>query len=322
MNAKKLLVMAVVLWLFALPAYLQADIRYTITDLGTLPLRGTNYGSHTTAINNRGQVIGEVMYRAIDYSYHRHAFIWDGTIHDIAAFNGCHTAAYGINNNGVVVGTLDWNSMFIYDQTIREFDACPEPVAINDNGWIIGRKGLFYNENWHELGSLYNWETCPTAINNKGQVAGYIREPYNGGLIIIGGHADGRAFLYDGDTLHDLGLMPDGATSSAAGINDHGLVVGWGYTFRENYGDGLGTHAFLYDGASIHDLNDLIDPASGWMLSCASDINNHGQIVGSGRNALGQWHAFLLTPVPEPSSIMSLGTAILALAGMLRYRRR
>jgi hypothetical protein len=50
------------------------------------------------------------------------------------------------------------------------------------------------------------------------------------------------------------------------------------------------------------DLNSLVGE-SGWTLSVAWSINNNGWIVGSGINPHGQYSAFLLTGVPEPSSM-------------------
>jgi len=46
------------------------------------------------------------------------------------------------------------------------------------------------------------------------------------------------------------------------------------------------------------DLNTLIDPAEGWGLLGASDINDHGQIVGSGYHN-GVYRAFRMTPAPN-----------------------
>jgi probable HAF family extracellular repeat protein len=62
---------------------------------------------------------------------------------------------------------------------------------------------------------------------------------------------------------------------------------------------------------SLPDLNALSGQASGWLLGEAAGINDNGWIVGYGRNPAGQSHAFLLRPVPEPS------TAVLATAGAL-----
>jgi probable HAF family extracellular repeat protein len=83
------------------------------------------------------------------------------------------------------------------------------------------------------------------------------------------------------------------------------------------------SHAFLYSGGTMTDLNSLIDPASGWELTYASDINDYGWIVGTGQNPSGQQHAFLLKPiVPEPSTIVLIGIgAVTFLAYAWRWRK-
>ena len=48
------------------------------------------------------------------------------------------------------------------------------------------------------------------------------------------------------------------------------------------------------------DLNDLISPASGWVLVEATAINASGEIVGTGR-INNETHAFLLTPSSPPT---------------------
>jgi PEP-CTERM motif len=52
----------------------------------------------------------------------------------------------------------------------------------------------------------------------------------------------------------------------------------------------------------MYDLNALIDPALHLTLTQATAINNHGQIV-AGR--------YLLTPIPEPSTLALFGMALL-----------
>jgi hypothetical protein len=52
----------------------------------------------------------------------------------------------------------------------------------------------------------------------------------------------------------------------------------------------------------MSDLNSLI-PSSGWNLQIAYGINDSGQIAGSGVNPQGSSDAFLLTPIPGPTSI-------------------
>jgi hypothetical protein len=67
--------------------------------------------------------------------------------------------------------------------------------------------------------------------------------------------------------------------------------------------------AFVYDGSAIYNLQDLVEPTSltGWVLTEANDINDRGQIVGNGY-LNGQPRAYLLTPIPEPSSTCLLAT--------------
>ncbi|MBV9035607.1 MAG: DUF3466 family protein, partial [Acidobacteriaceae bacterium] len=124
-----------------------------------------------------------------------------------------------------------------------------------------------------------------------------------------------HAFLYSSGQMRDLGTL-GGSSSSGYAINDTRQVVG---------GAGISTpsvsHAFLYSNDQMYDLNNLIDPALGLMLSDARGINNHGQIVAEGYTSGNSFHAFLLTPVPEPSTWTLFGVALLGLAGWARGRK-
>jgi probable HAF family extracellular repeat protein len=140
-----------------------------------------------------------------------------------------------------------------------------------------------------------------TGINNNGQVVGWGMT--NDGLV--------HAFRTEANqpinpATDDLGTL-GGPVSYACGINDSGQVAGWSET-----NEGI-AHAFIYKDGKMQDLNDLIDPESAWTLQRAYAINNSGQIVGC--NDVGG--AFLLTPIPEPSTIALLfagGVCLLAFA--------
>jgi probable HAF family extracellular repeat protein len=108
-----------------------------------------------------------------------------------------------------------------------------------------------------------------------------------------------HAFLWtEGAGMIDLGDLSGrptiygGSFSIANAINNSGVVVGYS-TLR----DGV-NHAFRWtrDGGMI-DLNTLLPGGSGWVLHEANDINDNGQIVGTGLHD-GTERAFRLTPAP------------------------
>ena len=128
--------------------------------------------------------------------------------------------------------------------------------------------------------------------------------------------ADGshHAFLYSGGTMKDLDGM-SGSASWAYCVNNKGQVVG------DRTVNSVG-YAFLYTDGIMQDLNSLIPTSSEWELGHASSINDNGWIVGWGMNPSGQQHAFLLTPVPEPSTLVLLGAAAIGLLGYAWRRKR
>ena len=116
-------------------------------------------------------------------------------------------------------------------------------------------------------------------------------------------------------TATDLGTL--GAACFPTAINSFGEVVGISDLPLSTV-----HRAFLYDSAGVmHDLNDLIPQNSGWVLDHATGINDLGQISGSGTIG-GNFHAFLLTPTPEPIDLSLLGLGALGLLARRRNHRR
>ncbi|MFL6449965.1 MAG: PEP-CTERM sorting domain-containing protein [Bryobacteraceae bacterium] len=71
------------------------------------------------------------------------------------------------------------------------------------------------------------------------------------------------------------------------------------------------------------DLNGLINPALQATQGGATAINDRGQIVADGRPrgaSLSESHIYLLTPIPEPSTVALFGLALLGLGTWARVR--
>jgi probable HAF family extracellular repeat protein len=137
-------------------------------------------------------------------------------------------------------------------------------------------------------------------INNAGQIVG---------VSAVTGGTTSHAALWQNGTMTDLGTLPGTNESSASAINQAGEIVGYSEVFS-----GIDPHAALWRNGKIADLNSAIDSALGWTLEYGSDINDHGQIVGTGTIG-GEQHGFLLTPsvaAPEPTTLalaaLGLGT--------------
>jgi hypothetical protein len=131
------------------------------------------------------------------------------------------------------------------------------------------------------------------AINDSGRIGGHV----------IAATDQSLPYYWTGETAEPIALsMPvEFPYGEIYCINATGVMVGvmWDDAGLE--------HAFVFDTTGgVRDLNDLIDPAAGWVLQFARDINGSGQIVGSGTHD-GNERGFLLTPY-EPLTIVVDGS--------------
>jgi probable HAF family extracellular repeat protein len=258
------------------------EVRYTVTDLGTLGGRS----SVATSINNHGQIVGwsytgEILPGGV--SLYR-AFLYEnGVMRDLGAL--------------APQGSSDAN-------------------AINDAGQIVGQsftadRGpqhafLYQNGTFNDLGTLGGGSTSvsyASAINAAGRIAGASTANASG---------DTRAFVHHNGTMTNLGTLPGGNSSGAGGINDAGQIVGAsstlvgqrGFLYENGQMTWIGTlggyhsaardinnrgqiigssnvlgnsnnHAFVYENGQMSDLGTLYGS-----FSYCTAINESGQIVG------------------------------------------
>lgn len=332
-----------------------ASATWSITNLGLL---GGGNSSVAADINNLGQVIGSattppVLLGGLDlFSFH-HAFISapnGGALTDLGQLAERGSLGIAGNDAGRVVGTSisegsSFPGFFISGPNgiggLGSFSLPPGtgfpnggPADINNLGQVTGLIGdVTFVTGPNGVGAVaisyepHLWGE-PVAINDRGQVAmsgGYIWTQTSGaqaigvsptdineaGQVVGGGFISGP----EGGALQMLGTL-GGTATSATGLNDLGQVVGLSET-----ADGQ-MHAFFRatDGTMV-DLETLPEiVAAGWSNLVLADINNLGQIAGTGMIDGNQRAFFLAPPIPEPES-MALLLAGLALLGVVRRRQ-
>ncbi len=200
-----------------------------------------------------------------------------GTAHGAVEFNivaldvlpgGAYSQARGLNLFGQIVGEVS-SSIGPGRPVMWNYGGVPHELWSNQ---LVG-------------GTLAD-------INNSGEIVG--RYGSGSGIPLpTSGVPYGRAFYWNSTVgLVDIGFEPFG-NSEAVAVNQSGKVVGASERLELVDIEGIPQpmeipHAFIWD--AIHGIRSLGDLSGG--DSFANDINSHGQVVGYGDLANGEWGAF------------------------------
>lgn len=250
----------------------------TITDISLSPF-GTASRMHPFAINNNGDVaIGYSFGSAVNYNVNSQTGFFVNPLQDFLT-----AEAHAINSSGVMAG--------------YGYVSAP-------GGGSHRRAALWNGLAPVNLGGLSDRESVAQGINDHQTVVGFSD---NGEKIVPFIYRDGVMSELASSSLFDIGGL-----SRAKDVNNDGLVVG-------RYSSQGNTRGFLWTQQSgLVSLQSLVSNSNGLIINDAFAINESGWIVANGFNPNGGTnHAILLAPVPEPTTIVSLGS----LLAFLRLRR-
>jgi probable HAF family extracellular repeat protein len=253
------------------------------------------------------------------YLVQTRAFIWDKRdgMRDLGTLGGTDAQAFLINDAGQVAGYSYTSSTaqgscfpvptdsFIWekDKGMRDLGSlggtCTLVAAMNSRGQIVGESSttgdqaapgfLWEHGSIRQLGgSIGGVSAGGTSINEQGEIAGFAT---------LSGEATFHATLWKNpNSITDLGTISGDPCSFAAAINSSGQVVGASSPICD-FGDSA--RAILWQDGALFDLNTLIPSGSAVYLQLTNSINDAGEIAGTGVDANGNQHAFLLIPCDE-----------------------
>jgi probable HAF family extracellular repeat protein len=238
-------------------------------DLGTLG----GPDAFAIDINDRGQVLGFSFINATPNPTTGFptgdGFLWEnGQMTDIPdPLGGTVVSPFYLSNKGQVVGSADLPG----DLPEQEHPFLWENGVFTDLGTFGGARG-------HAV-----------KINDAGQIVGDAN---------FAGDMTWHAFVWQNGVMSDLGTVGSDGCSVGYDINSRGQAVGYSAAC-----DGSTFRAFFREkGGPMVDLNTLIAANSGIYLFIATNINDRGEIAGSGVLANGDVHAVLLAPCGENDS--------------------
>ena len=227
------------------------------------------------------------------------------TFTDIIVPGGEYPSAFGINNEGTIVGNfLDVNNPNLVGGFVLRKDLFTDvflPASVTTEAWVQGINdlGTGVGPYFDSVGQIHSFLRTargeivylPDAVASGAAPFTSIGRINNNNVAVGSAGAD----LNNGSTFHGCLLhgghytlfdFPGAFGTYCEAINDHDQMVGW-------YLDAKGTaHGFLREGDHYRTVD-----VPGALFTNVLGINNRGQMVGGYGSAADNyvWHGFLLS---------------------------
>lgn len=300
---------------------------------GSVDLGVVDGALHSTAyaINESGQAVGYSEFA----TGVRTATLWNpssrgvfGGVVDLGADMGASgSVAWDINDLGVVAGQgaigPGFAKGFVWDEVnggrIAGGSVNYQGGAnrgINNSGVLVG-SGFFFGDPDNAflsrpdgLGGYLDSDIAPAGYNLS--IATDISETdICVGFTMAGVDVGWQAAIFLGrGEVTLLGTLADLETSEANAVNDAGMVVGYAW---DSEGFTLPNSAWAWVDGTMYDLNDFIAGSGFTHLFEATDVNNHGDIVGYGVLANGSTAGFVMrgfVPAPGALGVLAMGLGV------------
>ncbi len=243
-------------------------------------------------------------------------------ITDLGTLGGNDSGAFGVNDDGHVVGTAQvfprgtrghaflWDGDGIQDLTSGSIYRHSQAVAVADNGYVAGSAYRSSYRSGQQNAFLWNGSRRLYLPPAKGfrfsRAEGISGEGFDGGgaspvVAVVGASLTGgtdtrgataaRATLWRDNTVTDLGTL-GGTHSFALAVNGTGTVVGKADLLDDAAGSRR-THPFVRGpgDSAMRDLGTL-----GGRAGAACAVAEDGTVVGYAQTGQGAVHAFVAAP--------------------------